>query len=92
MARFLHGLGVLQHQNSDGMGYLCSCRISNIKVPPIQRAQTQCSLHSVVETRLQLKAVGGSGFPRYPSSTLLPFLFGVSLLKQNSRKKGTLVI
>ena len=29
---------------------------------------------------------------RYPNSTLLPFLFGVSLLKQNSRKKGTFVI
>ena len=30
--------------------------------------------------------------PRYPSSTLLPFLFGVSLVKQNSRKKGTLIV
>ena len=30
--------------------------------------------------------------PRYPSSALLPFLFGVSLLKLNSRKKGTLII
>ena len=29
---------------------------------------------------------------RYPCSTLLPFLFGVSLLKPNSRKKGTLII
>ena len=29
---------------------------------------------------------------RYPSSTLLPFLFGVSLLKLNSRRKGTLII
>ena len=29
---------------------------------------------------------------RYPSSTLLPFLFWVSLLKLNSRKKGTLII
>ena len=29
---------------------------------------------------------------RYPSSTLLPFYFGVSLLKLNSRTKGTLII
>ena len=29
---------------------------------------------------------------RYPSSALLPFYFGVSLLKLNSRKKGTLII
>ena len=29
---------------------------------------------------------------RYPSSTLLPFYFGVSSLKLNSRKKGTLII
>ena len=28
---------------------------------------------------------------RYPSSTLLPFSLGGSLLKQNSRKKGTLL-
>ena len=30
--------------------------------------------------------------PRYPSSTLLPFLFWVSSLKLNNRKKGTLTI
>ena len=32
------------------------------------------------------------GMSRYPSSTLLPFLFWVSLLKLNSRKKGSLSI
>ena len=29
---------------------------------------------------------------RFPSSTLLPFFWGVPLLKPNSRKKGTLII
>ena len=29
---------------------------------------------------------------RYPSSTLLPFLFWGLLMKLNSRKKGTLII
>ena len=29
---------------------------------------------------------------RYPSSTLFPFLFGVSVLKLNIRKKATLIL
>ena len=38
------------------------------------------------------KAQCGMTESRYPSGTLLPFLFGVSLLKLNNRKKGTLII
>ena len=44
-----------------------------------------------------LRASGRQGVPegpytRFPSSTLLPFFWGVPLLKPNSRKKGTLII
>ena len=33
-----------------------------------------------------------SCFPRFPSSTLLPFFLEVPSLKPNSRKKGTLIM
>ena len=34
----------------------------------------------------------GIPLSRFPSSTLLPFFWGVPLLKPNSRRKGTLII
>ena len=44
----------------------------------------------------QISAVRGTGskgnITRFLSSTLLPFYFGASLLKPNTRKKGTLII
>ena len=32
------------------------------------------------------------GVPRFSSSALLPFVFGVSSIKPNIRKKGTLIV